>query len=274
MIEQTGWRTACTAMGILILVVLAPINLLLRLRPEDIGLRPDGDGVPKAGAPAPVSNVVDPAWAAVDWTLARAAATARFWWIALGYFCSLYSWYAIQVHQTKYLVEIGFTPSVAAWALGLVSLVGIPGQIALGHLSDRIGREWVWLIGNLGFVACYLILVALQHNSSPFLLYAMVAAQGLVGYGLTPVFGPIVMEIFQGKHYGTIFGTLMLSAIAGGAAGPWVSGLLYDRLGSYDLAFWLGAGASMVAIVTIWLAAPRHVRAVAGRTARIPPQKA
>ncbi len=39
MIEQTGWRTACTAMGILILVVLAPINLLLRKRPEDIGLR-------------------------------------------------------------------------------------------------------------------------------------------------------------------------------------------------------------------------------------------
>src|SRR6202158_2519816 len=43
MIEQTGWRTACTAMGILILVVLAPINLLLHKRPEDIGLEPDGD---------------------------------------------------------------------------------------------------------------------------------------------------------------------------------------------------------------------------------------
>ena len=38
MIEQTGWRTACTAMGILVLAVLAPINLLLRKRPEDIGL--------------------------------------------------------------------------------------------------------------------------------------------------------------------------------------------------------------------------------------------
>src|SRR3984893_10697913 len=37
MIEQSGWRTACTAMGILIVVVLAPINLLLRKRPEDIG---------------------------------------------------------------------------------------------------------------------------------------------------------------------------------------------------------------------------------------------
>ena len=46
MIEQTGWRTACTAMGVLVLVVLAPINLLLRKRPEDIGLEPDGDAAP------------------------------------------------------------------------------------------------------------------------------------------------------------------------------------------------------------------------------------
>src|SRR5258707_3373245 len=46
MIEQTGWRTACTAMGILILVVLAPINLLLRKRPENIGLEPDGAAAP------------------------------------------------------------------------------------------------------------------------------------------------------------------------------------------------------------------------------------
>ena len=35
--------------------------------------------------------------------------TARFWWIALGYFCGLFAWYAVQVHQTKYLVEIGFS---------------------------------------------------------------------------------------------------------------------------------------------------------------------
>ena len=52
----------------------------------------------------------------------------------------------MQVHQTKFLLDIGFSPNVAVWALGAVSLLGIPGQIALGHLSDRIGREWVWAI--------------------------------------------------------------------------------------------------------------------------------
>jgi MFS family permease len=83
MIEQTGWRTACTAMGILILVVLAPVNLLLRKRPEDIGLLPDGDAEPSPSA-KPISNIVDPDWAGIDWTLKRALRTARFWWISLG----------------------------------------------------------------------------------------------------------------------------------------------------------------------------------------------
>ena len=134
--------------------MLAPINLLLAGGPKTSACIPTAttDRGERGDAAA---NIVDPAWAAIDWTLARAVRTARFWWLALGYFCALYAWYAVQMHQTKYLDEIGFSPTLAAWALGLVSLVAIPGQIALGHLSDRIGREWVWTIGMLGFAICF-----------------------------------------------------------------------------------------------------------------------
>ena len=144
MIDHSGWRSACTAIGLVVLVVLAPINLLLRKRPEDLGLRPDGDAAASAASVKPVSNIVDPDWAGIDWTLGRALRTARFWWLAIGYAGGLYIWYAVQVHQTRYLLDIGFSPSVAVWALGAVSLLGIPGQILLGHVSDRVGREWIW----------------------------------------------------------------------------------------------------------------------------------
>ena len=269
LIGRAGWRASCWALGILILALLAPLNLLLRRRPEDLGLEPDGDDAPP-GSPAAnrTANVVDLAWAAVDWTLGRAMRTTRFWWIMVGYFCGLFAWYAVQVHQTKYLVEIGFSPTDAAWALGVVSLAGIPGQIALGHLSDRIGREWVWTVGSLGFALCYLALLLLRHAPTPTLLYLMVVSQGMLGYGLTSVVGAIPAEIFQGRHYGTIFGTLMLASIVGGAAGPWVTGALYDATGSYTLAFSLAIGASVLSAVAIWLAAPRAVRAVAGRVPR------
>ena len=209
-------------------------------------------------------KVVDPAWAAVDWTLARALRTARFWWIAVGYFFGLFAWYAVQVHQTKYLVEIGFSPTHAAWALGFVSLVAVPGQIALGHLSDRIGREWVWTIGSLGFVLCLAALLALRREPTEPLLWFMVIAQGMLGYSLTSVIGAIPAEIFAGRHYGTVFGTVMLAAIAGGAAGPWATGALYDVTGSYTPAFSIAIAGSALSALAIWLAAPRKVRAVTG----------
>jgi MFS family permease len=266
LIGRAGWRAACWAMGILILALLAPLNLLLKRRPEDLGLEPDGDCCLRTSAAAsPTANVVDAAWVAVDWTLGRAMRTARFWWIAGGYFCGMFAWYAVQVHQTKYLVEIGVSSTHAAWALGFVSLAGIPGQIALGHVSDRIGREWVWTIGSLGFALCYLALLGLRYGPTPTLLYLMVVSQGMLGYGLTSVIGAVPAEIFQGPYYGTIFGTLMLTAIVGGAAGPWVTGTLHDATGSYSLAFWIAIGCSALSAGAIWFAGPRRVRAVAGR---------
>ncbi len=268
-IETAGWRTACVAMGLLVLVVLGPINLMLRKRPEDIGLLPDGDGA-HGSHHRPVSNVVDPAWVAIDWTLARAIRTARFWWIAAGFFCGLYAWYAVQVHQTRYLLDIGFSRNVAAWALGLVSLVGVPGQIYFGHLSDRIGREWVWCISGIGFAICYTALILMAQTPSLALVFVMVLAQGLLGYACTSIMGAVVLEIFQGRHYGSIFGTLMLAALAGGASGPLVTGVLHDYFGNYTAAFAIGIVMSLLGGLTIWMAAPGKVRAVTGRLPHVP----
>lgn len=267
-IEQRGWRAACTAVGLMVLIALAPINLLLRKRPEDLALLPDGDASAHEAAAKPVSNILDPIWAATDWTLPRALRTTRFWWLALGFFCGLYIWYAVQVHQTKFLLDIGFSPNVGVWALGVVSLLGIPGQIALGHASDRIGRETVWAISCLGFAICFATLIALKCQPSLLLVYLMVFTQGALGYGLTSVMGAVVLEIFQGPHYGSIFGTIMLIGLSGGALGPWLTGLVYDLTGSYIIAFAIAIGASALSAFAIWRASPGKIRAVAGRAGR------
>jgi MFS family permease len=265
-IAGDGWRAACWAMGLLVLLIVAPLTLLVRRRPEDIGLLPDGAA--RIAGPAGqqrFANIVDPAWTLVEWTLARAVRTGRFWWIALGYACALFAWYAVQVHQTKYLLEVGFSPAVAAWALGTVAVVAIPGQIGFGALSDRIGREWVWSAGCIGFAVCYAALIALEHAPSPTLLWLMVVSQGVLGYALTSVMGPIVAEIFEGPHYGAILGTLTVAMIGGGATGPWVAGAVHDATGSYGPAFVLAIGCCAVSAAAIWKASPRKVRLVPGR---------
>lgn len=264
-----GWRAASWTMAALVLGLVGPLNVFVHKRPEDVGQYPDG--APRArvatGA-ASASTTVDRAWAAVEWTHARAVRTSRFWWIALGYFFACAAWYAVQVHQTKYLIEVGFTPSVAAWSLGAVSVAGILGQIVLGALSDRIGREWVWAAGCAGFAICYAALIALERAPSTGLLYVVVLAQGLLGYALTSVMGPIVAEIFEGPHYGSIFGTITVAMIGGGAAGPWVAGIIRDATGTYRLAFSLAIACCIASASAIWIAAPRRVRLVPGRLVR------
>ncbi len=61
LIAHSGWRSACWAMGLLVLFLLAPLNLLLARRPEDMGLEPDGDKRAGRAASRRASNVVDPA---------------------------------------------------------------------------------------------------------------------------------------------------------------------------------------------------------------------
>jgi MFS family permease len=133
LIANSGWRTACWSFGVLLVVILAPLNLLLRRSPANLGLEPDG--ISDSGTAVGTRSITN---------------TSR-------------------LRMTGPLV-----PSSAAWALGLVSLVAVPGQIALGHLSDRIGREWVWSIGNGGFVLSCVALLALDAAPSAPLRWVMV----------------------------------------------------------------------------------------------------
>jgi MFS family permease len=115
-------------------------------------------------------------------------------------------------------------------------------------------------------------LIALKSFPVLTLVYLMVLAQGALGYGLTSIMGAVVLEIFQGRHFGSIFGTVMLAALAGGAAGPWVTGSLHDLTGNYTAAFAIGIAVSALSAFAIWMASPRKVRAVAGQLHKAQPR--
>jgi len=116
MIEQGGWRTACTAMGLADSGRLAPINLCCAGAPEDIGLQPGwrrrAHGViGQAGLERPRPRLgCGPTGRSAARFAPRGSGGSQ-----LGFFCGLYVWYAVQVHQTKFLLDIGFSPNVAVW---------------------------------------------------------------------------------------------------------------------------------------------------------------
>ena len=255
-IETQGWRDACWTIAAIVLLLLAPLNLIVqRRRPEDMGLLPDGaKALADAGARAAAAR------AAEGPTLGEAVARPAFWFFALAAFGMLWNWYAVQVHQTQFLLDVGFSADVATLALALVAAGGVLGQINGGWMADRLGREMAWTIGCLGFVLCYACLIALRYEPSPLFLWGMVATQGLIGYGLTAVFASAPADMFQGRHYSTIFGFLSVFSSLGGGAGPYFTGWLHDIDGNYERAFGLAILWALLSIVAMWIAAPRRSR--------------
>ena len=269
-IDTAGWRASCWTLAFIILVVVVPLNVLFqRHKPEDLGLLPDGDTNPntmhKDGGTIVDRTIIDRAWVETEWTLVKAMRTARYWWLMVSFIAGLYVWYAVQVHQTRYLIDMGISAETAALALGLVGLTGVVGQISVGHLSDRIGREWAYTLALLGFLATYACLYLLQQWPELWLVYLMVGLQGFIGYGTSTVFAAIPADLFAGKQYGIIFGILATAASIGAAVGPWLTGLSYDIQGSYDRAFCLAMVVCLISIAAMWLAGPGRVRRVPGR---------
>ena len=147
--------------------------------------------------------------------------------------------------------------------------MGIGGQIGLGYLSDKIGREWGWTIGLLGFAATYLLLVIIPFWPSEILVILMCCFQGLIGYGFAAVFGAVPIELFEGRRYGLIMGVIGAIAGFGGALGPWVTGLVFDLTGDYQGAFLLAVFLCLLSIFAMWMAGPRKVRLVAGQAGKL-----
>ncbi|MGA0426183.1 MAG: MFS transporter [Alphaproteobacteria bacterium] len=254
-IQGSGWRDACWSIAAIIVFLLIPLNLIVQRRsPEDLGLLPDGakrEAVEQGEKPKLPSSGP---------TLRDALKMRTFWFFAASTFGMLWCWYAVQVHQTQYLLDQGFDPAIATLALSLVSVFGVIGQINGGWMSDKLGREGAWTIGLLGFAGCYAALFLMSSNTSSFILWGMVIMQGLVGYGVTAIFASAPADVFQGKSFSTIFGTLSIFSSLGGGIGPYVTGVIYDLDGNYSRAFLICIGWCVVSIIAMWLAAPRRYR--------------
>src|SRR5581483_6514046 len=121
-VDLVGWRGTLLAWAALLLGVVAPLNAWQRL--------PDDPGPPPAGG-APAGD---------GWTLAGAARSSSFWWLAAMRFSSACAFPLMNTHMVAYAIGQGVAPTTAATALGAVSLVSLAGRLTTGWLSDRIGR--------------------------------------------------------------------------------------------------------------------------------------
>lgn len=141
---------------------------------------------------------------------------------------------SIPLHIVSHAIDLGMNTATAATVLSLIGAASIAGRLAIGLLYDRIG-------GRLALAACLLpmmgVLASLLFIQNPVFLYVFAFFYGFAHGGLFTAMSPTIAEFFGMKAHGAIFGCVLFFGALGGALGPVVTGIIFDRTGSYDLAF-------------------------------------
>ena len=70
---------------------------------------------------------------------------------------------------------------------------------------------------------------------------------GLLWLSTVPVTNAVIAQIFGVSHLSMLSGFVFMSHQLGSYLGVWLGGWVYDRMGSYDLVWWLCMGLSAMA---------------------------
>jgi len=221
LISLFGWRSTLLVMGIFIGISLLLVSQWMR---RSADFTSSSSSASSSEAPDLASGL----------SFSQARKTRLMWTlcaIQLFIFPTLMS---IPLHIVAHAKDLGMNTAKAAFVLSLIGGASILGRLAIGMLYDRIG-------GRLALMACLgpmiLVLASLLVIQNPLLLYVFALVYGCSHGGLFTAMSPTIAELFGMKAHGAIFGSVLFFGALGGAFGPVVTGIMFDRYGSYDLAF-------------------------------------
>jgi len=235
-----GWRNTWLMLGLMMLGLALPlIYIFIRNDPSDMGLLPDGD-TPSTDDEGVVSRPRrEGPLEAVDWK--KAFRSVPMWQLLGGYTVCGITTTMMSAHFVPYAIEEGFSPSMAATAFGVLSLMNLIGVLSIGFLGDRFGRKnlltLVYAVRGIGF-----LILILAPGMWGLFGFAMVG--GVAWLATVPLTTALTADVYGIRNVGVLSGLVFMAHQIGGAAAIQVAGILRDVTGNYDLPFAL-AGATL-----------------------------
>ena len=232
-IPNFGWRASYFALAMFIWVVIIPLAwFVIKAKPADMGLFPDGVEAPEAGEATETSPS-----APDGLTLRMALVTPAFWLIIISFLFGDFSHVGVIQSQVPYLQDIGFPVATAATALGGVGLGSAVGKFGFGWLCDKIQPKYAWTIGLIFQIVAIIVIMLTRPTSSQAMIWIYSITMGLGGGSWLPTSSMLTSTSFGLTDYGAIFGLVTLSIMIGSAAGPLTAGYMYDTMNTYHEAF-------------------------------------
>ena len=248
-----GWRTTAVISGVLILLAGLPAAQLFRRRPEDYGMRPDGDPPAAPQASGEPSAAQRPSAAVeVDFTVREAVRDRSFWLISIGHGMALLVVGTVPVHLVPHLMERnGWDAAVAALIFPAIMVMQIAGHIGGGILGDRYSKRMIASISMLGHGSA---LILLAFVTTPMALVAAAVLHGLAWGTRGPLMMSIRADYFGRRNLGIISGWSSVLTMTGSVIGPVYAGMMHDAFGDYTTAFWTLGAATVVSTLFFVLA--------------------
>ncbi len=249
-ITHLGWREAWFISGLTALLLVTPLSgLFIRRTPEDIGLVPDGTAVdPKSLLPmtqAKVKLATD-----YDWTIREAVRTPALWLMVVSFTISGAGLHGFLVHVIPALTDKGYSTSFATTMVAELSIVVLFAKMAWGILGERIETRYL-IMASFSLAALGMVMVIVIDSGPLILLLPIVYGIGGAGYG--PLSSLMWANYFGRGSLGSIRGVFLPITQVLGTFSPVFAGAVFDRRGSYDLAFVIYAICFVIAVGVIYL---------------------
>ncbi|PKN68940.1 MAG: hypothetical protein CVU54_12600 [Deltaproteobacteria bacterium HGW-Deltaproteobacteria-12] len=243
-IKGYGWRAGFVALGCLVLILgISMAQLFMtRSKPADYGLRTDGEAIVPVSA---LEENKEPSFSAPVQKV-QFLKEVRFWVLVFCFSLAVLAEMLAFTHQVAYAIDNGIERVRAGVSISIIGLSSIAGRYFFGWIGDRL-RDAKYA-ASIGFAVMALGLLVLMQIPTVYGLYCYAALFGF-GYGSIATMMPYLLaDRFGSGMLGTIYGVLTFFVVAAASIGPLLGGYLYDRLGSYDVAWQICLG--MLILVT------------------------
>jgi OFA family oxalate/formate antiporter-like MFS transporter len=256
LIGQLGWRGAWLALGGVTLVLGLAATAVMRRRPEDYGLLPDGADTraPQAAAPREVSLG------------ARAAArTPAFWLLIVSTNLAGLGFFGVNLHLFSYVTDHGLSAALAASVITYLYTLHTVAKPLWGLIAERVHVRYC-IAGCYAGGALGVLLLVVGSGSVGWLV-AFATVYGLTRGAQSFVTSLAWADYFGREAQGAIRGLASPFRHLSAAAGPVVGGVLYDTTGDYRLAFMIFAASFAAGALVALAARPPALSAAASAAA-------
>ena len=261
-----SWRTAYRYLGALSFFLVLPLMVLMRRRPEDIGLLPDGakhqestEGASSVSGHGP--NLGERGRGATrasrdlefNWTASEAFRTRALWFVGICTALGTMGGSSIGFSMVLYLQEeVGISKAQAAGVLSVSTFMAI-SNLAWGYLADRFTPRWCLIVALVSTSATVLYLLTVSSLPTAFVFGV---AWGIFTGSIGILEQMILAQYFGRASYGTITGTLSPLQTGALGLGPAMGALVRNATGTYRWLNVIVAGSYLLAALLIFLAKP------------------